>query len=60
MEGARRLREMHGGLKMFLDQEDGDSVYWVEKSGYEGTSFTLNAAPVSVADRLRPAFVWSG
>jgi ATP-dependent DNA helicase DinG len=54
MEGARRLREMHGGLKMFLDQEDGGSVYWVEKSGYEGTSFTLNAAPVNVADRLRP------
>jgi len=54
MEGARRLREMHGGLKMFLDQEDGGSVYWVEKSGYEGASFTLNAAPVNVADRLRP------
>jgi len=30
MEGARRLREMHGGLKMFLDQEDGGSVYWVD------------------------------
>lgn len=54
MEGARRLREMHGGLKMFLDQEDGGSVYWVEKSGYEGTSFVLNAAPINVADRLRP------
>ena len=54
MDGARRLREMHGGLKLFLDQDDGGSVYWVEKTGYEGTQFTLNAAPVKVADRLRP------
>ena len=54
MEGARRLREMHGSLKMFLDQEDGGSVYWVEKSGYEGTQFVLMAAPIRVADRLRP------
>ncbi len=54
MEGARRLREMHGGLKLFLDQEDGGSVYWVEKSGYEGTQFVLMAAPIKVADRLRP------
>lgn len=53
MEGARRLREVHGGLKMFLDQEDGGSVYWVEKTGYEGTSFVLNTAPIKVADRLR-------
>lgn len=53
MEGARRLREVHGGLKMFLDQEDGASVYWVEKTGYDGTSFVLNTAPVRVADRLR-------
>jgi ATP-dependent DNA helicase DinG len=53
MDSARRLREMHGGLKMFLDQEDGGSVYWVEKGGSEGTSYILNAAPVSVAHRLR-------
>ncbi len=54
MDGARRLREMHGGLKLFLDQEDGGSVYWVEKGGNEGTSYSLNAAPINVADRLRP------
>lgn len=53
MDSARRLREMHGGLKMFLDQEDGGSVYWVEKGGSEGTSYILNAAPVNVAHRLR-------
>ena len=54
MDGARRLRELHGGLKMFLDQEDDESVYWVEKGGNEGTSFSLNAAPINIADRLRP------
>jgi ATP-dependent DNA helicase DinG len=53
MEGARRLREVHGGLKLFLDQEDDGSVYWVEKTGYDGTSYVLNSAPVNVADRLR-------
>ena len=53
MDAARRLREMHGGLKMFLDQEDGGSVYWVEKAGMEGTAYVLNAAPINVADRLR-------
>jgi len=53
MDSARRLREMHGGLKMFLDQEDGGSVYWIEKGGSEGTSYILNAAPVNVAHRLR-------
>ena len=54
MDGGRRLRELHGGLKMFLDQEDDESVYWVEKGGNEGTSFSLNAAPINIADRLRP------
>jgi len=53
-DGARRLREMHGAVKLFLDQEDEESVYWVEKGGNEGTSLSLNAAPVNVADRLRP------
>ncbi len=53
-DGARRLREMHGAVKMFLDQEDEESVYWVEKGGNEGTSLSLNAAPINVADRLRP------
>ena len=53
MDASRRLREMHGGLKMFLDQDDGGSVYWVEKAGMDGTAYILNAAPINVADRLR-------
>lgn len=54
MDGARRLRELHGGLKLFLSQEDDDNVYWVEKGGNDGTNYSLNAAPVSVAHLLRP------
>jgi len=59
-DGARRLREMHGAVKMFLDQEDEESVYWVEKGGNEGTSLSLNAAPIDVADRLRPLLFGPG
>ena len=51
---SRRLREMHGSLGVFLEQRDEDSVYWVERSGRDETQFSLHAAPVNVADRLRP------
>ena len=60
MDGARRLREAHGGLKLFLDQEDENSVYWVEKGGQDGTAFTLRAAPIDVATRLRPLLFGEG
>lgn len=53
-DGARKLREMNGALRLFLDQEDEGSVYWVEKSGTESASLSLNAAPVKVSERLRP------
>lgn len=53
MDGARRMREVHGALKMFLDQEDTQSVYWVEKTGRDGDNMVLQSAPVNVADRLR-------
>lgn len=52
-DGARRVREMHGAVKMFLDQEDKHSVYWVEKRGRENQSIALRSAPVNIADRLR-------
>lgn len=53
-EGARRLREAHGALKLFLDQEDEGSVYWVEAGGPERDSYAMRAAPIDVATRLRP------
>ena len=51
---SRRLREMHGALGVFLEQRDEDSVYWVERSGRDESQYSLHAAPVNVAARLRP------
>ncbi len=53
-DAARKLREAHGSVGVFLDQSSEDSVYWVEKSGRDESQFSLHAAPVKVADRLRP------
>src|SRR5690606_22660960 len=53
-DAARRLREAHGAVGVFLDQATNDSVYWIEKSGRDETQYSLHAAPVNVADRLRP------
>ncbi len=53
-DASRRLREAHGSIGVFLDQTTDDSVYWVEKSGRDEQQFSLHAAPVNVANRLRP------
>ena len=53
-ELARRLADCRAGLAMFLDQSEDGSVYWVEKS--ERDSISLNAAPIDVAELLRPVF----
>lgn len=53
-DAARRLRESHGAVRTFLDQAAEDSVYWVQRGGREETQFSLHAAPVRVAERLRP------
>ncbi len=53
-DASRRLREAHGSIGVFLDQTTDDSVYWVERSGRDEQQFSLHAAPIHVADRLRP------
>lgn len=53
-DASRRLREAHGAVGVFLDQASEDSVYWVEKSGRDEQQFSIHAAPVNVADKLRP------
>lgn len=53
MDGARRIREIHAGLRIFLDQDEEDSVYWVQKSGRDGDMLSIHSAPINVADRLR-------
>jgi len=53
-DASRKLREAHGAVAAFLDQSDDDCVYWVERSGRDETQLSLHAAPVNVAERLRP------
>lgn len=53
---AGRVREMRQGVADYLDQALEDHVYWVEKSGTEHTSLTLQSAPVNVAEHLRRIF----
>ncbi|MFK7910314.1 MAG: ATP-dependent DNA helicase [Akkermansiaceae bacterium] len=53
MDGARRMREIHACVRIFLDQEDDESVYWVQKGGRDGDMLSIHSAPVNVADRLR-------
>ena len=59
-DASRRLREAHGSVAAFLDQNAEDSVYWVERGGREETQYSLHAAPVNVADRLRPLLFREG
>ena len=60
MDGARRLREIHETLRLFLDQTDEESVYWVEKGGRDGDVLSLHSAPVNIADRLRDLMFGKG
>ena len=59
-DASRRLRETHGAIAAFLDHTEDDSVYWVERGGREETQYSLHAAPVNVADRLRPLLFGPG
>jgi ATP-dependent DNA helicase DinG len=53
MECNRRLAELREGVSLFLSQSAEDHVYWVERTGKTQRHFTLNAAPIDVADYLR-------
>jgi len=53
-DASRRLREAHGSIAAFLDQQDEGCVHWIQKGGRDETVFSLHAAPIQVADRLRP------
>jgi len=53
-DASRRLREVHGSIGAFLDQAADGSVYWIERSGRDEQQISLHAAPVNVAERLRP------
>jgi len=53
VECNRRLDELRGEVKMFLEQSAPDHVYWVERSGKAHKNLALNAAPIDVAEFLR-------
>jgi ATP-dependent DNA helicase DinG len=53
VECNRRLAELRDEVKMFLEQGERDHVYWVERTGKQHKTLTLNAAPVDVAAYLR-------
>ncbi|WP_411846955.1 helicase C-terminal domain-containing protein [Roseibacillus persicicus] len=60
LDGVRRLREAHGALRVFLEQEDEGSVYWVERGGANRDAITLRSAPIEVAERLRDSLFGRG
>jgi len=49
--------ELRDEVKAFLEQSAPEHVYWVERSGKAHKNLALNAAPIDVADFLRPPFV---
>lgn len=53
MECNRRLAELRDGVATFLSQAAENHVYWVERGGRTHRNFSLNAAPVDVAEFLR-------
>lgn len=59
-EASRKLREVHGSISAFLDQSGEDCVHWVQRGGRDETIFSLHAAPVRVADKLRPLLFGGG
>jgi ATP-dependent DNA helicase DinG len=53
VECNRRLAELRDEVKAFLEQNQSEHVYWVERSGKAHKAISLNAAPIDVADYLR-------
>lgn len=53
VECNRRLAELRDELILFLSQERGDMVYWVERTGKAQRNLALNAAPIDIAEFLR-------
>jgi ATP-dependent DNA helicase DinG len=53
-DASRKLREAHGAIGCFLDQSGEDNVHWIERTGRDESLFSLHAAPIRVADKLRP------
>lgn len=53
-DSIRKLGDINDSVKTFLNQGDGESVYWAEKTGTEDrNNLTLSSAPIDLAERLK-------
>ncbi len=59
-ELAGRMDDANMALKALMEMSEPDSVYWAEKSGAEGKSLTICAAPIEVGDILREKLFSAG
>jgi len=50
---ATQLEETEEGLVSFLEQQEPDSVYWVEKTGKTSSFYNLQVAPVNIDVHLQ-------
>ncbi|HYE31231.1 MAG TPA: helicase C-terminal domain-containing protein [Methylomirabilota bacterium] len=53
MEANTRILELRDSVSFFLRHDAPGFVYWVDRAGKQQTIFTLNAAPIDVAEYLR-------
>jgi ATP-dependent DNA helicase DinG len=53
---ARRLIAVQATVKAFLDQDEDDHVYWVERSGGDNRALSLHSAPIDVSPHLEKLF----
>ena len=49
---GRRLAGARDGITSFIDQDAGNQVYWVERTGKTESNLSLHAAPVDLAEIL--------
>ncbi len=53
MDAATRLEAARDALRVFLRHEEPDYVYWVEKTGRDGSGLRLQSNPADVGPHLR-------
>ena len=53
---AKRLIAARNTVKSFLDQEEDEHVYWVERSGGDNRTVSIHSAPVDVSAQLNNLF----
>lgn len=52
-DGAKKMREASTAINSFLNQDDAECVYWIERGGRENDEVSVHSAPINVAERLQ-------